>query len=160
MCKRLALVPLGIAALLSACTYIEERRDLNAGGPQQRETAAQAALDAERQRAGGLSARQAQRQDELAALNMRLSEAQAGLDAQTKRLDEALRNKKISITRYNELKRQADGLKSDAAGLKLRNDADRASKANLGNDPAKLKQLEALEQRRRDLESALQAAVR
>lgn len=91
---------------------------------------------------------------------MRLSEAQAGLDAQTKRLDEALRNKKISITRYNELKRQADGLKSDAAGLKLRNDADRASKANLGNDPAKLKQLEALEQRRRDLESALQAAVR
>ena len=81
MCKRLALVPLGIAALLSACTYIEERRDLNAGGPQQRETAAQAALDAERQRAGGLSARQAQRQDELAALNMRLSEAQAGLDA-------------------------------------------------------------------------------
>ena len=29
-----------------------------------------------------------------------------------------------------------------------------------GTDPAKLKQLEALEQRRRDLESALQAAVR
>jgi hypothetical protein len=149
MCKRLALVPLGIAALLSACTYIEERRDLNAGGPQQRETAAQAALAAERQR-GGLSARQAQRQDELAALNMRYSEAQAG---PTRRQSAWTRRSgtKNQYHAYNELKRQADGLKSDAAGLKLRNDADRASKANLGNDPAKLKQLKALEQRQRDL---------
>lgn len=160
MRKCLVLFTLGSAALLSACTYIEERRDLNAGGPQQREAAAQAALDAERQRSTGLSAQQAQRERELAAVNARLSDAQAGLDAQTRRLDEALRNKKISTARYNELKRQTDGLKSDTAGLKLRNDADRASKANSGNDPAKLKQLEALEQRRRDLEAALQAAVR
>ncbi|MEP7299982.1 MAG: hypothetical protein ABI699_00515 [Caldimonas sp.] len=158
----LSIRPTALAlALLAGCTYLDERRDLNAGGPQQREAAAAGALAAERQRSANLSTEQARRERELGAINARLATAQAGLDEQTRRLDAALKSRQISASRYAELKRQADALKSDTASLKLRNDADRASKASTSsNDPAKLQQIETLDKRRKDLEAALQAAVR
>lgn len=161
MSRLMLQLALAAPALLGACTYLEERRDLNVGGPQQREAAAQAALDAERQRSVVLNAKQSQRERELAAINARLAVAQSGLDEQSRRLDAALKNKQVSAARHAELKKQADALKADTASLKLRNDADRASKAKpAGNEPAKLKQIETLDQRRKDLESALQAAIK
>lgn len=142
----------------SACTYIEERRDLMSGGPQRREAAAQAELDAERQRASGLAAQKAQRERELDEINGRLKRAQASLDQQNRRLAAALEARRISKAKHDELKRSIDALKSDAADLRVRNDADRIRR-NGSDDAGKLKKLQELEQRRRDTEAALQAAV-
>lgn len=147
------------ASLLPACTYLEEKRDLLSGGPQQREAAAQAQLDAERQRSAGLQRQQSQRQADLDAVDRRLAAAQVRLDAQQRRLDAALKARKIGEAKYRDLKRQTEQLKADTAQLQQsRPPTLTRSVANV-DDTAKLQQLERLEQRRRDLEAALQAAV-
>lgn len=156
---RLAAALLLTSILGPACTYIEERRDLMSGGPQRREAAAQTELDAERQRAAGLAAQKSQRERELDEVNGRLARAQAALDDQNRRLAAALKARQISQAKHDELKRSIDGLKSDASELRARNDADRVRR-NGPTDAEKLKKLQELEQRRRDLETALQAAVR
>lgn len=155
---RLAATLLLAGTLGSACTYMEERRDLMSGGPQRREAAAQSELDAERQRATGLAAQRSQRERELDEVNGRLTRAQALLNDQNRRLAAALKARRISQAKHDELKRSMATLKSDAGELRARNDADRVRRDG-PTDAEKLKRLQELEQRGRDLESALQAAV-
>ena len=76
-------------------------------------------------------------------------------------LTQALQARQLTKARYDELKRNMDGIRKETAALAQQNDADRlTSTSDKKADAAKEERLRSLEKRKKELETALAALVK
>lgn len=146
-----------VAAGVSSCTYLQQREDLMSGGPQQREAAANAALESARTENQNLHDEDVRLQREIERNNRRIEAAQSDLTKLSSELDQAKARQAISEAQYRRLKSQIANTNADLNALDMQQKAD----AVTGNDQsaAREQQLRALEKKKAELEKALAAGT-
>jgi hypothetical protein len=145
-----------LLALMAGCTYMETKRDNAPGGRMDQEKAA-ARQDLESARAQNteLSSASQKRRADIAAMNERIARVDADLRRQDQSLNEALKARRISQERYNQLKKQLDGMRSETQEIDLQNKGSAMAAPDAKADAAKQARMAELEKRKRDLEAAL-----
>lgn len=145
-----------LLAGLAACTYMETKRENAPGGRMDQEkAAARQELESARTQNVQLSAASQQRRADIAAMNDRIARVDTDLKRQDQALAAALKNKRVSQERYNQLKKQLDGMRSEAQELDLQNKGAAIGAPDAKADAAKQQRLAELEKRKKDLEAAL-----
>jgi hypothetical protein len=157
-----ALVPLLVAASLAGCTYIEAKQNIAAGGKLETETAdAKRTLASVKQENVQLQQTKQQRERELERNEQRIQTLEKDLRQQDAVLAAALKSQSVSKTRHDQLKRDLDAIRKEAAAIGQQNDSDRLSgTADAKSDAAKEARLRDLERRKKELETALTALVK
>lgn len=148
---------LSAAALLSGCasTYMETRRENAPGGVlDQRKAAAQQDLSTARQQQVDLTDATVQRKREMERMDARLKAVNNDLRQSDVDLNEALRAKRVSQERFDQLKRQLDAVKRETQSLELDNKAALVGKPDPAAEAAKRARLAELEKKKADLENA------
>lgn len=150
----------GVAgALLAGCTYVNQRADLNAGGPQARVAAAQAQLNASQATNQNLQDQAVQVDRDIQRNEKRIAAAQTDLDQTSQALASARAKKQVSNQQYSKLKGELDTLNREFAALDLQVQSDRG-KPDAGPEvAAKEARLKELERRKTELQQALKLAL-
>lgn len=146
-----------VCALMSGCasTYMETRRENAPGGVlDQKKAAAQQDLTTARQQNVDLTDATVQRRREMERMDARLKAVNNDLRQSDVDLNEALRAKRVSQERYNQLKRQLDAVKNESQSLELDNKAALVGKPDPAAEAAKRARLAELEKKKADLENA------
>jgi hypothetical protein len=157
-----ALIALLISASLAGCTYIEAKQNIAAGGKLETETAEarRQLADAKRENVQ-LQQTKLQREQELERNERRIQTVEADLRKQDVLLASALKSQSVSKARHDQLKRDLDAIRKEAAAIGQQNDSDRLSgAADAKADAAKEARLRDLERRKKELEAALAALVK
>lgn len=157
--RRRVLLPviLAVPLLTAGCnTYLNQKADLRAGGPQMRQAAAQQRLtDAQRQQ-DDLNDQNTSMQRDIERNERRLASAEKDVAGVNRNLDEARRQRRISEASYTRLKQESEKLQQDI------NEIDLKMKSGNTDSPADLKakeqELQALEKKKSELEKALKLA--
>jgi septal ring factor EnvC (AmiA/AmiB activator) len=154
-----------IAALLACggCAdnpYLDAKRNTAAGGQQERDlNAANAQLAGAQWQNASLQTARAGREQEIERNDQRIKSLQADLRRQDAALAQALKSKRITQARHDQLRRDLEALRGDSRNADLQNQAGRMAKSpDPGGDAAKEARLRELEKRKRDLELALSGA--
>ena len=151
------------AALLGAgCAdnpYLDAKRNTAPGGRQERDiNAANAQLAGAQAQNASLQSATARREQEIDRNDRRIRTLQADLRRQDAALTQALRSKRLTQARHDQLRRDLDGLRNDSQTAELQNQGSRMAKSSdAAADAAKEARLRDLEKRRHDLEQALAA---
>ena len=159
----LVMLSISIAVTISGCTYMEVKSNVAPGGALDREMAtANAQLRETRREQDRLSDVKLQRERELDRTERRIKAAQDDLAKQDALLTNALSAKKLSKVAYDDMRRQLDAIRGEMANLDLQNKSDQYSNQKLDpqNEVAKEAKLQALEQRKQQLENALVAVFK
>lgn len=153
-------VAVTVGSLLTGCsTYMNQRADLMAGGPQARVAAAQADVNSAKATNQNLQDQLVSVERDIERNEKRVASAQADLDKTNTELADARAKKKLSAQQYAKLKAESDKLNRELAALDLQLQGDRG-KADAGPDvAAKEARLKDLERRKADLEKAMKLAV-
>lgn len=156
---------LSALVLLAGCAgipYLDAKKRTESGGElDQQKAAAQTDLDQQRGRNTDLSQARAAREAELARDARRIAALDRDLKAKDRQLAAALKAQRVDQARYNELKRQVDGLQAETDAVqKAQQQAAGAATPDAAADAAKTKQLAELEQRKKALEDALGALTK
>ena len=163
MASRLrAVVPMLISASLAGCTYIDAKQNTARGGKLETETteARRTLADAKRENVQ-LQNTKAQRERELERNEQRIQAIEADLRQQDAALASALKSQSVTKARHDQLRRDLDAIRKEAAAIGQQNDADRLSGASDAKaDAAKEARLRDLERRKKDLEAALATLVK
>jgi hypothetical protein len=141
------------AALISGCTYLEQKQDLMTGGLAGREVEANAKFQTARTQNQDLQDQQIQLDREIDRNNKRIASAQSDLDRVSAELNAARKRNAVSEADYRRLKSQVDQTQSELSSVNMQLDAGRVT----GNvDIAgKERQIQALEKKKSQLEKAL-----
>jgi chromosome segregation ATPase len=141
------------AALISGCTYLEQKKDLMTGGLASREAEANAKFQTARTQNQDLQDQQIQLDREIDRNNKRIASAQSDLDRVSAELNAARKRNAVSEADYRRLKSQVDETQSELSSVNMQLDAGRVT----GNvDIAgKERQIQALEKKKSQLEKAL-----
>lgn len=152
-----ALCALAAALSLSGCaTYMDARSAVAPGGRiDQQRTAAQGDLQAARAENVRLSDEKLQRERELERNDRRIRAMEEDLRKQDQQLAAALKSRKVSQARYEELKREMDRIRAEMQSVDLQNKGDSFKPADAKADAAKEQRLRDLERRKKELEGAL-----
>ncbi|MFZ3119615.1 MAG: hypothetical protein WA159_15010 [Variovorax sp.] len=153
---------LGATLLAAGCAnnaYLESKRYTAAGGQMERDTSNANAQFASAQVANAQLQTTVARQDaEIAENARRIKTLNAELQTQHARLTAALKSKRLTQARHDQLKRELDGIRADSQSVELENDRARMAKTQ---DPkaeeAKRQKLKDLETRKKQLETQLGA---
>ena len=152
------------ALLLSGCaanTYLDAKRNTAPGGQQERDiAAAKTELATAQQQNVSLSDQKLQREREIERNNKRIRAMEVDLRKQDAALASALKSKKVTQARYNELKREMDAVKAEMQSVDLQNKGDAFGAPDAKADAAKEARLKDLERRKKDLETALAALAK
>lgn len=152
------------ALLLSGCaanTYLDAKRNTAPGGQQERDiAAAKTELATAQQQNVSLSDQKLQREREIERNNKRIRAMEVDLRKQDAALASALKSKKVTQARYNELKREMDAVKAEMQSVDLQNKGDAFATPDAKADAAKEARLKDLERRKKDLETALAALAK
>lgn len=153
---------LGATLLAAGCAnnaYLESKRYIAAGGQMERDTSNANAQLASAQVANAQLQTSAARQDaEIAENSRRIKALNSELQTQDARLAAALKAKRLTQARYDQLKRELDGIRADSQGVELDNERARMAKtADPKADEAKRQRLKDLETRKKQLEAQLGA---
>ena len=148
-----------LALLLSGCaanTYLDAKRNTAAGGQQERDIAtAKADLASAQAQNTSLQDQKLQREREIERNNRRIRALEADLKKQDAALASALKSRKVSQARYNELKKEMDAVKAETQSVDLQNKGDAFAAPDAKADAAKEARLKELERRKKELEAAL-----
>ncbi len=157
--NRLALA-IVFASILTGCsTYVNQRADLMAGGPQARVASAQADVNSAKSTNQNLQDQLVSVERDIERNEKRVASAQADLEKTNATLASARSQQKISAQQYAKLKAESDTLNRELAALDLQLQGDRG-KADAGPQvAAKEARLKDLERRKADLEKAMKLAV-
>jgi Chromosome segregation ATPases len=149
-----SLMVVCVAALLSGCTYLDQKQDLQTGGPARREAEAQAKLKAAQDKQKTLfDQQQAAESDavaareELEAAEQQLDEVSRDLKTVSAELEAARKRKSISDAEYQRLKAEVGKANQQAVAAHAQGGTDSAQK--------KKQQIEALKKKKAELEKAL-----
>ncbi|WP_042697546.1 hypothetical protein [Azospirillum sp. B506] len=148
-----------LALLLGGCvnTYMEQKADLRAGGPQAREAAARQQYASAKAQNADLGDQLVSSQRDIERNERRIASAQSELATVRQNLDRARRNKKLSEAEYRRMKNEVDDVNRDI------NDLDFKMKANGAATPADTaeseRQIKALEKKKAELEKAIQLSL-
>ncbi|MFD2265042.1 hypothetical protein ACFSM5_19210 [Lacibacterium aquatile] len=158
MAKYRSLIVLLPALAVAGCsTYMNQRADLAAGGPQQRVAQAQSNYNAAVATNQNLEDQRLQIERDIERNEKRISAAQADLKQTNAQLADARAKKKVSEQQYARLKSESDKLNGDLATLDLQVQNDRASGSpELAAKEARLKELE---RRKAELDKAIKLAL-
>lgn len=139
--------------LVGGCvnTYMQQRADLSAGGPQMRQAAAQQRVNAAQQRSTDLNDQLVSAQRDVERSNRQLAAAQSGLAAVQRDLERARRQQRISQAEYSRVKAEADRLEQEVNNLDFQMKT--VSLDNPAEIAAKQQQIQALEIRREELKN-------
>lgn len=157
--KRLILV-IALGGMLAGCsTYVNQRADLMAGGPQARVAAAQADVNSAKATNQNLQDQLVSVERDIERNEKRVASAQADLEKTNAALADARARQKLSAQQYGKLKAESDKLNRELAVLDLQLQGDRG-KADAGPAvAAKEARIKDLERRKADLEKAMRIAV-
>lgn len=147
---------LAAAVLLGGCvnTYMEQKADLRAGGPQARESAARQQYASAKAQNADLGDQLVANQRDIERNDRRIAAAQSELGTVRQDLDRARRSKKLSEAEYRRLKAEVDDVNRDI------NDLDFKMKAGGGAaTPEQERQIQALERKKAELEKAIQLTL-
>lgn len=152
------------AMLLTGCavnTYLDAKRNTAPGGPQEAEIAAR------KREVATLETRNAEMKDEAALAdreiernNTRIRALESELRTVNARLDSALKARRVSQQRYNELKREMDSVKREMQAVELQNKGDALAAPDPKSGLEKEAKLKDLERRKKDLENAVAALAK
>lgn len=144
--------------VLSGCAnnaYLLAKQRTAAGGElETQQAAADRALQDELRRQAELKRQQERTDSEIALNSQRIAALQGDLRKQEAQLKAALNGRKITKAQHDQLKRQLDGLRTDAQRADMENQGSASSKTPAG-DPARQAELAKLEERKKALEKAL-----
>ncbi len=154
------LLTVAVGAMLTGCsTYVNQRADLMAGGPQTRVASAQADVNSAKSTNQNLQDQLVSVERDIERNEKRVASAQADLEKTNATLASARSQQKISAQQYAKLKAESDTLNRELASLDLQLQGDRG-KADAGPQvAAKEARLKDLERRKADLEKAMKLAV-
>lgn len=160
--RRLLLISAALAGTLVGCTYMDQKADLQSGGPQRREADAlarqQAAQDKQRQlfdQRQAVESDAASVREELEAAEQELEQVSRDLQTISNQLEQARRRNAISEAEYRRLKSDLNKANFQAAAAQLDTGAGSGSAA-----AQKKQQIEALQKQKSQLEQALSQSVR
>lgn len=135
-------------------TYMDQKADLRAGGPQSREAAAQYRHETAKARNADLNDQLVSTQRDIDRYERRIASAQNELRTVRSDLDRARRNKKLSDSEYNRMKAEYDDINREI------NDLDFKVKAGgLSDNSAKEKSIVELERKKSELEKVIQFSL-
>jgi chromosome segregation ATPase len=141
------------AALLSGCTYMQQKQDLISGGLASREAEANAKFQIAKTQNQDLQDQQLQLDREIDRNNRRIASAQADLDRVSAELNAARKRNAVSEAEYRRLKGEVDKTQSELASVDMQLDAGRVTR-NV-DMAAKERQIQALEKKKSQLERVL-----
>jgi chromosome segregation ATPase len=150
---RRALLVLVSVTLIPGCTYLHQKQDLISGGLAGREADANAKFQAAKTQNQDLQDQQLQLDREIERNNKRIAAAQADLDRVSAELNGARQRKAVSEAEYRRLKGEVDKARGDLASVNMQLDAGRITR-NV-DVAAKERQIQALENKKSELEKAL-----
>jgi septal ring factor EnvC (AmiA/AmiB activator) len=158
---RLAAALASSLVLVACGAYIKAQHDTRPGGAIDQ---AKAQAERDRKREAEINIRL---QDELLyhhreikRIEDRIQAAQSELSKQNQALEDALRTRKISQARHDQLKYDLSAIQFDMGSIETQNRIDKGSKPDPAGQAEKEKRLAALEQRKKELETAMGALVR
>jgi PBP1b-binding outer membrane lipoprotein LpoB len=145
------------ALLLTGCaTYMEARENIKPGGKiDQEKAAARTDLQSAKTEQTRLTDEKSQREAELKRNDERIRAVQADLQKHEQALQSALAAKKVSQSRYDELKRELDKVKAESQSVDLQLKSVAFKPADAKADAAKEQRLRDLERRKAELEKQL-----
>ncbi|MBK4718462.1 hypothetical protein JJL56_06240 [Azospirillum sp. YIM DDC1] len=149
----------GLTLLLSGCvsTYIDQKADLRAGGPQAREAAARQQYVSAKAQNTDLNDQLVSTQRDIDRNERRIAAAQTQLSTVRQDLDRARRSKKLSESEYRRMRAEADDLNRDITELDFKMKAGGVSTPADAAD--KDRQIQALEKKKAELEKAIQLTL-
>ncbi|QCN95931.1 hypothetical protein D3093_12025 [Azospirillum argentinense] len=149
----------GVAVLLSGCvsTYMDQKADLRAGGPQAREAAARQQYASAKTQNTDLNDQLVSTQRDIDRNERRIAAAQTQLSAVRQDLDRARRSKKLSESEYRRMRAEADDINRDITELDFKMKAGGASTPAAAAE--KERQIQALEKKKAELEKAIQLTL-
>ncbi|CAO3376488.1 hypothetical protein [Azospirillum argentinense] len=156
---KVAFLAGGLTLLLSGCvsTYMDQKADLRAGGPQAREAAARQEYASAKAQNTDLNDQLVSTRRDIDRNERRITAAQAQLSAVRQDLDRARRSKKLSDAEYRRMRAEADDINRDITELDFK------MKAGGPSTPAdaaeKERQIQALERKKAELEKAIQLTL-
>jgi predicted nuclease with TOPRIM domain len=145
------------ALLLAGCgTFLEARENIKPGGKiDQDKATARRDLQTAKIEQTRLTDEKAQREAELKRNDERIRAVQADLQQHEQALQRALAAKKVSQSRYDELKRELDAVKAESQSVDLQLKSVAFRPADAKADAAKEQRLRDLERRKAELEKQL-----
>lgn len=150
------LVAAGLLAGCASNAYFDTLRNTAPGGKLETDTrAAEERLRREQAERDRVQRQNAVVQGQISADERQIQTLKASLVQQDRKLAQALKDRKLTKARHDELKRQLDDLSADASSAELQNRGSAMGAADPKVEAAKKAQLDKLEERRRTLESAL-----
>jgi predicted nucleic acid-binding Zn-ribbon protein len=144
------LVAIGLVA---GCTYLHQKQDLAEGGPARREAEANAQLQAAKTQNQDLQDQNMALEREIDRNTRRVDAAQSELDRVSAELESARKRKAVTDAEYRRLKGEIAKTNSDLESTSMELNAGRVT----GNVDvaAKERQIQALEQKKDELEKAI-----
>ncbi|WP_445682635.1 hypothetical protein [Radicibacter daui] len=144
----------------TACaTYLDQKADLVAGGPQQRVAQAQSNYNAAVAANQNLEDQRLSLERDIERNEKRITAAQDQLKKANRDLASALAQKKLSQEQYAKLKSQSDAINRELAKLDLQTQADQNNSTNGPEIAARQARIEELEKRKAELDKAIGLAL-
>lgn len=160
LAKYRTALTLALALGTAGCsTYMEQRADLAAGGPQQRVAQAQNQYNAALATNQNLEDQRLSMERDIERNEKRINAAQDELKKTNADLAAARAQKKVSEQQYSKLKSESDALNRDLAKLDLQVQQDRGNNAASAEIAAKEARIKELERRKAELDRTIKLAL-